>query len=89
MPFGLKCAAQTFQRFMDRVTQGLRNIFVYLDDILIASKDATEHEEDLRALFQRLEEHGLVVKRAKCVLDTVRSAKNDARKFLKTPFDSY
>merc|ERR1712015_84759 len=46
---------------MDRVTQGLRNIFVYMDDILIA-----DHQDDLRALFQRLDEHGLV-KKAKCV----------------------
>ena len=28
MPFRLKCATQTFQRFMGRVTQGLQNIFV-------------------------------------------------------------
>ena len=67
MPFGLKCAAQTFQRFMDRVTRGLRNIFVYLDDILVASENDDEHEEDLRALLQRLAEHGLIVKKAKCV----------------------
>merc|ERR1712015_461014 len=67
MPFGLRGAAQTFQRFMDRVTQGLRNIFVYMDDILIASESAADHQDDLRALFQRLDEHGLVVKKAKCV----------------------
>ena len=67
MPFGLKCAAQTFQRFMDRVTQGLRNVFVYLDDVLIASSNEAEHEEDLRALFASLEEHGLVVKTSKCI----------------------
>ena len=38
MQFGLKNAAQTFQRLMDRVTQHLDGVFVYLDDILIASK---------------------------------------------------
>ena len=67
MPFGLKCATQTFQRFMDRVTQGLQNIFVYLDDILVASEDETQHEADLRTLFERLAEHGLVIKKSKCV----------------------
>merc|ERR1712015_199473 len=67
MPFGLRGAAQTFQRFMDRVTQGLRNIFVYMDDILIASESSADHQDDLRALFQRLDEHGLVVKKAKRV----------------------
>ena len=38
MPFGLKNAAQTFQRLMDQVTQQLPGVFVYLDDVLVASK---------------------------------------------------
>ena len=67
MPFGLKGAAQAFQRMMDRVTQSLGNIFVYLDDILIASETPEQHETDLRTLFQRLQQHGLVVNRSKCV----------------------
>ena len=67
MPFGLKGAAQTFQRMMDRVTQGLENIFVYLVDILIASETASQHEADLRTLFHRLEQHNLIINRNKCV----------------------
>ena len=38
MPFGLKNAAQAFQRLMDTVCQGLDFAFVYIDDILVASK---------------------------------------------------
>ena len=37
MPFGLKSAAQTFQRLMDSVLQDIDCASVYLDDILIAS----------------------------------------------------
>ena len=61
MPFGLKNAAQAFQRLMDTTLAGLDFIFVYLDDILIASNSAAEHKDHLLALFDRLEEHGLVV----------------------------
>ena len=39
----------------------------FLDDILIASESATEHKEHLRILIDRLEEHGLVVKKEKCL----------------------
>ena len=39
MPFGLKNAAQAFQRLMDRVLIDLPLLFVYLDDVLVASKD--------------------------------------------------
>lgn len=65
-PFGLKNAAQTFQRLMDSVCQGLANVFVYLDDVLIASRDEKQHLADLRALFSRFDQHGLVINPTKC-----------------------
>ena len=62
MPFGLKNAAQAFQRFMDQVCRGLEDfLFVYINDILVASPDAKEQRRHLHLLFQRLAEHGLVV----------------------------
>ena len=68
MPFGLKNAAQAFQRFMDEVCRGLEEfLFVYIDDILIASSNAKEHRRHLRLLFQRLAKYGLIVNVAKCV----------------------
>ncbi len=66
MPFGLKNAAQAFQRLMDSVCSGLEGIFVYLDDILIASANKKQHVRHLRALFTRLEVHGLVINPQKC-----------------------
>lgn len=67
MPFGLRNAAQTFQRFIDEVTRGLSFVFAYLDDILVASATPDEHEQHLRVLFDRLQEFGLVLNPTKCV----------------------
>ena len=67
MPFGLKSAAQTFQRLMDSVLQDIDCAFVYLDDILIASSSEKEHIEDLRIVFRRLTEQGLVIRLEKCL----------------------
>ena len=53
-------AAQTFQRLMDTVCRKLDFVFVYLDDILVASKDEAEHWMHLKELFQHLERHRLV-----------------------------
>ena len=66
MPFGLKNAAQAFQRLMDTVGQGLDFIFIYLDDILVFSRSRQAHYAHLRQLFQRLHQHGLVVNVDKC-----------------------
>lgn len=68
MPFGLRNAAQTFQRFINDVIKGLDFVFVYIDDILVASHDEEEHLNHLRVLFNRLSEYGLNVKASKCVL---------------------
>ena len=73
MPFGLKNAAQAFQRLMDTVCRELEFAFVYIDDILVASKDVEAHKLHLRRLFERFEEYGLVVNVSKCQfgLDTL------------------
>ncbi|TNN20913.1 Retrovirus-related Pol polyprotein, partial [Schistosoma japonicum] len=60
MPFGLKNAAQTFQRFMDEVTRGLDFVFVYIDDVLIASNNMHDHQQHLHVLFQRFQQYGVI-----------------------------
>lgn len=67
MPYGLRNAAQTFQRFLNEVTNGLDFVFCYIDDILIASKSGTEHKLHLRLLFKRLAEYGINIKIPKCI----------------------
>ena len=67
MGFGLRNAAQTFQRFMDMVLKGLDFVFVYIDDVLIASANEKEHREHLRQVFQRLHEYGVSINLNKCV----------------------
>ena len=68
MPFGLKNSAQAFQRLMDSVFGNIPFVFVYLDDVLIASKDRRQHFEHLREVFALLEENGLAVNLKKCEL---------------------
>ncbi|CAH8649038.1 unnamed protein product [Dicrocoelium dendriticum] len=66
MPFGLKNAAQTFQRFIDQVCRGLDFAYAYLDDILIASSSREEHIRHVRTLFDRLSQHGVTINAEKC-----------------------
>lgn len=66
MTFGLRNAAQTFQRFMDSVFQGLDFVFNYIDDAIIMSKNETQHLEHLGIIFQRLDKHGITINLNKC-----------------------
>ena len=67
-PFGLKNAGQDFQRLMDAILGDLPRVYVYIDDILIASESIEQHVADLNAVFKTLSANGLVVQRSKCVL---------------------
>ena len=66
MPFGLKNAAQAFQRLMDSICNSLDHVLVYPDDILVASPTPQTHEQHLRQLFQRPANYGLVINVVKC-----------------------
>ena len=66
MPFGLKNAAQTFQRLMDRIFRGLPFVFIYLDDVLVASRTRKLHIEHLRGVLELLVQNELVLNLDKC-----------------------
>ncbi|UYV83545.1 hypothetical protein LAZ67_23001432 [Cordylochernes scorpioides] len=65
MSFGLRNATATFQRFMHEVLRNLDFAFVYLDDILVASKTEEEHYSHLEILFSRLNTYGLRINLSK------------------------
>ena len=70
LPFGLTNAPATFMSFMNEVLRPYLDQFVvvvvYLDDILIYSKNQDEHMEHLRLVLEKLREHHLFAKQSKC-----------------------
>lgn len=68
MTFGLRNAAQTFQRFIHHALRDLTFVFVYIDDILIASLSPEEHLKHLEIVFERLREYGLTLNLEECVI---------------------
>lgn len=67
MTFGLRNAAQTFQRFIHAVLSEFEFCLSYIDDILVFSKSFEEHLTHLGKIFSRLRRFGLVVNADKCV----------------------
>ena len=68
LPFGLTNAPATFMSFMHDVLRPYLDEFVvvFLDDILIFSKNETEHLAHLKLVLQKLREHHLFAKLSKC-----------------------
>ena len=70
LPFGLTSAPATFERLMERVLKGLqwRTLLLYLDDIIVFSKDFDSHLTRLEEVFQRFRAARLKLKPGKCRL---------------------
>jgi len=68
MLFGLTNAPVTFQALMNDVLKPFlcRFVLVFFNDILIYSSSWAKHLQHVKAVFQRLREHLLFVKRSKC-----------------------
>ena len=62
MAMGLTNASQTWVRFIHEVFRGLPfAVYVFVDDILLASEDAKSHIEQLTMIFQRLRDFGILI----------------------------
>jgi hypothetical protein len=69
MPFGLSNAPATFQSLMNEIFKDFlwKFILVFFDDILIYSKDMSDHVLHLGTALSILRQHKLAAKMSKCV----------------------
>lgn len=56
-PMGLLGCQASFQRMMEKFMRGIPNVIVYIDDLLIHSKNHEEHLDYLEQVLKRLEEN--------------------------------
>eukprot|EP00102_Acyrthosiphon_pisum_P020681 XP_016657891.1 PREDICTED: RNA-directed DNA polymerase homolog [Acyrthosiphon pisum] len=66
MCFGLRNAAQTFQRVINDTLRGLNFSFAYIDDVLIASRNHEQHEQHVRTVLGRCQDYGIAINPVKC-----------------------
>ena len=68
MPFGLKNAGATCQRLVNKMfsKQIGRNMEVYVDDMLVKSKEELAHRDDLKETFATLKQYQMKLYTSKC-----------------------
>ena len=66
LPFGISSTPDIFQRVMENILQGIPNVIVYLDDILLSSATESEHIQLVDQVLERLEKAGLRARKEKC-----------------------
>jgi hypothetical protein len=68
IPFGLKNAPSHFQSVMNSIFSDLigNGLVVYIDDLLIYTKDPIRHRELVTLVLERLQAHGFIVSLSKC-----------------------
>ena len=66
--FWLKNAGATYQRAMNTIFHEMIGKFVevYIDDVIIKSKNQEEHLNHLRLAFEKMRKHGLKMNPEKC-----------------------
>ena len=68
MPFGLKNAGATYQRLVTKMFRPLlmKTMEVYIDDMLIKSKERWDHANHLQQVFDLLKTYGMKLNPTKC-----------------------
>ena len=68
MPFGLKNVGATYQRLVNQMfnKQIGRNMEVYVDNMLVKSKEKKDHLDDLKETFNTLRPYSMKLNPSKC-----------------------
>ena len=73
LPMGLKSSPTVFQKIFSKIMENVQTetgrrvpIFIYIDDVLIPSRNRQEAVEDVRAVLRRLNENGFRINKEKC-----------------------
>lgn len=72
MPFGLKNASTTFQRFMNDALAGNDNAEGYVDDSFVFSETFDQHLLDLRDVLMRFRKANVKIKLPKCIFAALK-----------------
>ena len=75
MPFGLKNAGATYQRMMNKIFENhiRQSVEVYIDDMIVKSKDPDDHIWDLEQTFEKLRRNQIHLNSAKCAFGVLAS----------------
>ena len=68
MPSGLKNARATYKRLVTKIFQPLmgKTMEVYIDDMLVKSKECPDHTQHLQETFELLHMHNMKLNPLKC-----------------------
>lgn len=69
MPFGIKSGPKIFQKMNYANFGDIKNVFAYMDDILITGQTREEHDEALLNVLNRAREKGVRVNKKKMKID--------------------
>ncbi|WUR03433.1 prp pol polyprotein-like [Vairimorpha necatrix] len=72
IPFGIKSGPKLFQKTINYILHGIKNIIVYIDDIVIYGSTPEEHNEKLLEVLNRLMDYRVKINFEKSMFATKR-----------------
>ena len=66
LPFGVNCAPEMIDKCIAEITDGLPGCAHIQDDMLVWGKDKEDHDQDFRAVMDKIQKSGLILNKYKC-----------------------
>ena len=67
LPFGLASGPASWQKCLEAVLEGIDDIFIYLDDVLVWGKTKQHHDQVLNQVLERLAKNDMALSIEKCL----------------------